>query len=391
VIARAKAVTQTLPPLDPLEVSSGLAFGPRREPPTEADPQPSAPPAETLEEILLEALQQPPLVVAFSGGRDSSAILAKATQVARANGFEDPIPLTLRFPGASRTSEEHWQELIIRHLGLENWSRRRVDDELDALGPIATEVLRRYGVHWPPNAHILKLLLDPAAGGSLLTGNGGDELFLPWPGHRIALLRHGRTLPRWSDIRPFVRSLVPSAALVRRSLNRGYFRLPWLTPAASRQVERSFAELVAQREGSWAEALEDHLNSRFLELGHAIAGAMAEDADVVLVEPFFDPRYVRAVYADAPREGFASRSLAMVRHFGDLLPPVVAARASKAVFTEVFCGPEMRIFAERWSGAGLDSSLIKPEALRHEWLAPIPDVRSLVAIQAAWLASERPS
>ncbi len=118
VIARAKAVTRRLPPLDPLEVSSGLPFGPRRAPPTEVDPRPSAPPAETLEEILLQALQQPPVVVAFSGGRDSAAILAKATQVARANGFEDPIPHTLRFPGAPRTSEEDWQELIIRHLGL---------------------------------------------------------------------------------------------------------------------------------------------------------------------------------------------------------------------------------------------------------------------------------
>ncbi len=276
-------------------------------------------------------------------------------------------------------------------MGFENWSQRHVDDELDALGPVATGVLRRYGVHWPPNAHIFKLLLEPAAGGSLLTGNGGDELFLPWPEHRIALLRRGRTLPRRSDIKPFVRSLVPSAALVRWSLYRGYFRLPWLAPAAARQVERSFAELVTKREGSWAEALEDHLNSRFLELGHAIVGAMAADADVALVEPFFDPRYVRAVYADAPREGFASREVAMVRYFGDLLPPIVAARASKAVFNEVFCGPEMRIFAERWSGAGLDSSLIEPEALRHEWLAPVPDVRVLVAIQAAWLASARPS
>ena len=364
-----------------------MTFGPRRVQTAEVDLQPTEGPRPTLEKILLGALQRTPCIVAFSGGRDSSAILAETTRVARAHGLEDPIPHTLRFAQAPRAQEGEWQELMIGHLDLQNWSKRDVTDELDALGPLGLGVLRRHGVHWPPNAHTFQLLLEPAAGGSLVTGNGGDELFHPWPGNRIALLRRGRTLPRRHDLRPFILSLLPSGFLVRRSIRRGRFRLPWLTAAAASPVERNLATLAWNLERSWAESLEKHLHGRFLELGLAITRALADDAGVRLVEPFFDPRYVRSVYLEAPPEGYGTRTAAMDHLFGDLLPRQVASRSTKAVFTEVFCGPETRRFAEEWTGSGLDPSLVEPELLRKEWLSPVPDLRSLVPIQAARLAS----
>ncbi|HEX8959452.1 MAG TPA: asparagine synthase-related protein [Solirubrobacterales bacterium] len=376
-----------IPQLEPLEVSSGMVFGRRRTPSGEVDREPGGDPRSVLERILLEALRRPPCIVAFSGGRDSSAILAEAVRVARAHGLEDPVPCTLRFGDAPRTAEEEWQELVIGHLRLGSWSRREVTDELDALGPIATDVLRRHGVHWPPNIHTFGLMFEVAAGGSLVTGNGGDELFSPWAGHRVALLRRGRALPRRADLRPLARALLPASLLARLSARRGRLRLPWLTPAATDRLSRTYATSLAGIERSWAEALEDYLDSRYLELGLAITGAMARDAGVALVEPFFDSRYVRSVGADAPPEGYASRGAAMARHFGDLLPPRVVGRATKAVFTEVFSGPETRRFAAEWDGSGVDLSLVDPEALREAWLAPVPDLRSLVPLQAAWLAS----
>ena len=78
---------------------------------------------------------------------------------------------------------------------------------------------------------------------------------------------------------------------------------------------------------------------------------MAEDAGVQLVEPFFDARYVRSVYEEAPLEGHPSRTAAMERLFGDVLPAKVSARDTKAIFTEVFRGPETRRFAEEWDGS----------------------------------------
>ncbi|HXR31561.1 MAG TPA: asparagine synthase-related protein [Solirubrobacterales bacterium] len=384
----AAAAIEALPQLDPLEVSAGMVFGPRRQPDPDVDRLwPIAGPRATLEEILLGALAKPPCVVAFSGGRDSSAILAEATRIARANGLEDPIPHTLRFGGAPRTDEVEWQEAVVGHLGLASWSRRDVGEELDSLGPLAQGVLLRHGVHWPPNVHTLQLMLEPAIGGSLVTGNGGDELFTPWVGHRMSLLRRGRARPRRYELRPLLRALLPRRLLAELWFRRDRYRLPWLVPDAARRIVRNVADELMGFDDSWPEALERYLGSRYLEVSQGLIAALGRDAGVEVVEPFFDPRYVRAVYSEAPAQGYASRSIVMERNFGDLLPEKVTRRSTKAVFTEVFTGPEVRRFAREWDGSGVDTSLIEPEKLRDMWLSPVPDLRSLVPLQAAWLAS----
>src|SRR4051794_5992486 len=51
-------------------------------------------PQRALEEALLPALQSGRCRVTFSGGRDSSVVLAGATDVARRLGLADPVPLT---------------------------------------------------------------------------------------------------------------------------------------------------------------------------------------------------------------------------------------------------------------------------------------------------------
>src|SRR5687768_13796753 len=53
---------------------------------------------EALEQAVLVGLMRPPCVVSFSGGRDSSAVLAIAAHVARREGLPLPIPVSLRFP-----------------------------------------------------------------------------------------------------------------------------------------------------------------------------------------------------------------------------------------------------------------------------------------------------
>jgi asparagine synthetase B (glutamine-hydrolysing) len=374
----------TVPELTPLEISSGVVTGRRRGPMAEVEGEPFAGPRETLEQLLLEALKRPPCVVAFSGGRDSSAILAAATGVARAHGLDDPIPFTLRFGEAPRTDESEWQEMVIRHLDLSDWNTRAVTDELDALGPLALGVLRRLGVHWPPNIHTFELLLAPAAGGSLVTGNGGDELFTAWGGHRWSLLRRGSALPRKADLKPLATAMLPTPILATRPR----FRLPWLRPKAAREVARLMAGDQKEFERDWAEANEVRLTSRYMELATAASAAMAANAEVCLVEPFFDSRYVRAVYADAPPQGYPTRTVAMERNFGDILPPQLPRRSSKAMFTEVFVGAETRRFAETWDGRGVDPELIDAEALRSRWLADRADIRTLVPLQAAWLGSQ---
>ena len=365
-----------------------MVFGERREPGQElAERGPAGNPREVLEGLVLRALKRPPCVVGFSGGRDSSAILAEATRVARAHGLDDPIPHSMRFSDAPRTVEDEWQEVTIRHLGLSSWSKRTLNDELDALGPIAIDVIRHHGVHWPANLHTFQCLLEPARGGALLTGNGGDELFTPWPGHRLSLLRSGRALPRSGDMRQLIRHTLPAPLLAEWWFRRGRLGLSWLRPTARRAAARGLARDSMRIERDWVAEVEGYLRSRYVEVITGTSAAMAARSDVHLVQPFLEPDYVRSVCRDAPRDGYPSRTVAMDRHFGDVLPEGVPARSTKAIFSEVFFGPRMRSFAAQWSGTGLDDSLVDAEKLRREWLAPKPQFCSLVPIQMAWLAS----
>ena len=134
-----------------------------------------------MENAVRPHLSRPPCIVSFSGGRDSSAVLAVATSVARREGLELPIPVSLRYANAPQTHEDEWQELVIRALGLQQWERLAMTDELEFLGPVWKEVLQELGVVWPVNAGVMHRPIIPLArGGSLLTGFPGDWLFGKW-------------------------------------------------------------------------------------------------------------------------------------------------------------------------------------------------------------------
>jgi asparagine synthase (glutamine-hydrolysing) len=337
---------------------------------------------------MLPALSRPPCKVAFSGGRDSSAILAIATYVARRHGLHDPIPLTFRYEEYPRTWEDEWQELMVRHLDIRDWEIVAIRAEFDVLGPTARDTLHRHGLFWPPNSYTMMPMFQAARGGSLLTGRGGDEVF-----HSLVKVK------KMTPIQ-IVRSLPPHRALMVGLVNyalplrwkilaqyhRG-LRFPWLRPAARREVRRRFVENSAQFQTGNRHPLERLDDSRYLELSRGTTSALAYDTNVELVEPFVDRRFFRAIMSETPEEGFPSRNAALQFYLGDLLPAAVAQRTSKAVHTESFWGPDSRDFAKGWDGTGLDPSLIDPDVLRSHWLRPRPDMRSAIPIQAAWLAS----
>ena len=70
-------------------------------------------PLEALEAAVLPALQRPPCLAMFSGGRDSSLVLAVASRVARREGLAEPIPTTQVFPDFPETDEARWQKLVL--------------------------------------------------------------------------------------------------------------------------------------------------------------------------------------------------------------------------------------------------------------------------------------
>jgi hypothetical protein len=93
------------PALSPLEVASGLVLDPRRSRARLPSVRQGTTPRAALEAAVLPALRRSPCLVSFSGGRDSSAVLAVAASVARREGLPLPIPATNRFPGARLTDE----------------------------------------------------------------------------------------------------------------------------------------------------------------------------------------------------------------------------------------------------------------------------------------------
>jgi len=341
---------------------------------------------EVLKDLLVPQLETDPCFVAFSGGRDSAALLSLATRLARQHGLPDPVPVTLRFENCPRAEETDWQEITIDHLGLERWEIVPISDELDPLGPVATAILRRHGLFWPSVAHRIAPLLEVARGHVIVFGTGGDETFSPWTPHRALQRLDVRGRPVSKAIKRAAFNLLPARLRVYVKLRRRR-HLVWLRPVARREVERRYRAMLRRRGLSWAEAIRGLPESRNFELTQAIFSAMARDADVSLVQPFFDLRFLRAMGESAPRLGFPSRATALQLHFGDVLPPKLLERTTKAVFDELHGGQWTREFAQAWDGSGLDPALIEPEVLRAEWLKPQPEYRSGTALNAAWLAT----
>jgi hypothetical protein len=343
-------------------------------------------PLAALEDAILPALARPPCLVTFSGGRDSSLVLAAAVRAARSEGLDPPIPITLRFSDAPQAEETAWQEQVIAHLGLEDWEVREVTEEADMLGPISTRVMRRHGVLFPANAFLHAPLFEAAAGGSLLTGYGGDHLFLTWRSSRLADMLAGRRRPVPRDGLRLAYATCPRP--LRRWRERRRIKPPppsWLRPTSRRAYVSTVATEFAQAPVTWSRWIRWRADRRDLACGRWTLGLLADDAGASVAHPLIDPRFVATLARVGGRTGFGDRTAAMRALFAAALPPGSLERASKARFDQVFWREPSRRFAESWEGSGVDADLVDPTALRREWLEPAPDHRSAMLLQSAWL------
>ena len=162
------------PALRPLDIAYGIPLGSDPVAPLERGPS-GVTPMEAISQVLAEALSRTPCLLSFSGGRDSSALLAAAVDVARREGLDLPVPATLVFPQSEDSNEDEWQAIVLRHLGVTEWERIEIHEEFDAVGPVATEALLRHGLLWPFNTHFHAPIVERAAGGSVVTGFGGTS------------------------------------------------------------------------------------------------------------------------------------------------------------------------------------------------------------------------
>ena len=379
--------------MTPLELVSGMVRGID---PT-ATPLPAAPPGLTtraaLEEVVRRALQRPPCVVSFSGGRDSSAILAVAAHVARREGLPLPIPVTLRFPGSPDAQEDSWQELVLRHLRIEDWVRLPFDDELDALGPYAQAVLERHGLLWPPNAHAHLPIAAQAPGGTVITGVGGDELLTPDPlCLRVNQVMGGQARLERRDVLRLAAFFGPKPirrAGMRHRL-RGVPPRPWLRSEAQRAVTDDEVNCLLAEPLRWDAAIDQAWwRTRYLRMGAFSLEQVASVYHTAVCNPFADAPVLAAIVREGGRTGFQSRTAAMQHLVGDLLPEQLTSRPSKAEFTGAFWNRHSAAFAAEWDGSGVDSDLVDVAKLRQMWLGMegTPDFRTLALLQSAWLAT----
>jgi asparagine synthase (glutamine-hydrolysing) len=374
-------------PLTPLEIASGLVGGEHSEPldwPERPDPTPRA----ALERCLLPALERPPCVVSFSGGRDSAVVLAVASAAARGAGLDPPIPSTHVFPGRPRSDEERWQRLVLDRLKLPRWERIELHDELDLLGPIAGPAIRRHGVLYPWNAYSQVPSLRVARGGTLLTGWGGDDLFTIRPvGSLLQPLRTGRR-PRTGDLRRLVLWSSPRPVR-RRVVERFGMRgtLGWLTPAARRAALAVWAEEYASEPRDWRRRLPWLAGRRDVALTRLSVGALAQDEGAAIAHPLWDPGFLAASARAWGPLGPASRTHAYRALAGDLLPREVIERRDKGWYGDTWIGPATRRFARAFEGAGLDRSLVDPAALRRTWSEDAGIAASAGLLQSLWLAA----
>lgn len=371
--------------LTPLERAAGLVAGPY----TDADPLPPAPdarsPRQVLEDVIAASLARTPCVVSFSGGRDSSSVLAIAVAVARREGLPLPVPVSLRFPGTPSTDETEWQELVIRHLGVTDWERIVIGAELDLLGDIACGCLRRHGLLWPPNAYFHEPIFRASRGGCVLTGLDGDGLFGAWRWEAAQSALSRRRALRPKDLLRVGLALVPPS-IRRIPLRRGPPPVPWLRPGARADFLRVWIGETAAEPRRWDRRMTWYHGRRYLRLARHSLGVIAAATGAEVSHPLAEPSFLAALAGAGGAAGLGGRTDLMRALFGDLLPDALISRPRKAEFGRALWLERARDFARDWDGTGVDATMVDPGELRRVWGTDNPWFGSITPLHAAWLA-----
>jgi asparagine synthase (glutamine-hydrolysing) len=380
-------MTEPLVVLSPLESALDDAIGVEREAPPLPDVPPELRPLQALEDAVRPALCRPPCFVMFSGGRDSSLVLAVALQVARREGLPLPIPTTQVFPEQPDTDETEWQELVLRHLGVRDRHVQVFHGELNLLGPAVRESIRRHGLVAPSGCHLVVPTFEEAAGGSVMNGMDGDGLFNggSFARARAVLLGHERPTLRT----PFIvaRGLSPRRLREVIARRRDPNRLLWLRPDAQEELAALDAAEMATEPLSWPGYVGWWARRRHVIGRRQALELLAKTHDVQIVQPLLDRRFAAAVAAHGGRLGEGRRARALKVVSEGLLPDEVLTRQSKADFTGANWSNDAREFIQGWDGSGVPTDIVDPEALRAEWVTERPDVRTGLLLQTAWVAS----
>ena len=341
-----------------------------------------------LDAVVTDAVANGPCYVLFSGGRDSSLVLALATRAARQLGVADPIPVTAVYPDDEPADESEWQDLVLEHLGVTERIVLPVTDERTTLGELATTHLRRRGLVWPEAVHTQPLFFAQLDRGTVLTGEGGDAFL---EGQRITpvyLLRLSRRLPSPALLRAAGSALAPPALALRVARKRfsDTEYLPWLRPPARELMAAE--DVLIRGPLRWDDAIWVIHRLRANRLALDNADVSAAEYGLTLRHPLAETSVIAALAAEGGVWGFRGRTNLFRRLGADLLPDAILARRSKAAFNASRWGEREQVFVRDYSGGAFDPEYIDEDRLRAEWLSPRPHPVTHFLAQIAWLHHE---
>jgi asparagine synthetase B (glutamine-hydrolysing) len=335
--------------------------------------EPLGPPGKVLDRLtaaVLPALARPPCLVSFSGGMDSSFVLAGAIHAARENGLPEPIPITWRFTRAPAADETQRQRAVVAALRVRSHVVLEAGDDLDLIGPVATGFLAGFGLRMPSNLYVHLPLIAAAAGGSLLTGVGGDQVLFGHP-------------PQPQSLRGRLRRATPPPVLATRMRWRGDL-FPWLTATASRRQTARWLAERRDRPASGLPRMRYNATRRAVATTVAAFDEMGLVHDAVVRHPFLDPA-VQAALAGVldDRPGLRRHELLTAASAG-ILPAVVTALHPKARFDEAFIRPATARFIRRAPDPDHLPPGVDVRALRRFWAANPLSTRTAPLIQHMW-------
>jgi hypothetical protein len=355
--------------------------------------RPRAPRAASLADacarVWSNSFERGPCYIPFSGGGESSMWLATATRYARRNGHDDPIPLTLSYPGLATAEELHVQERVVAQLGLEDWQRVEPDESLDLIGPVATATLARTGPIWPANAYVMTPLVEAARDGVFVFITGLADFFAWWRWAPLVSLIERRCRPTRRELALLGTVLMPVSLRARAAGRRGIPpTMPWLRPAAEREALSLLRRRAAGAPLRFDRATTAQLTHRCFDGAAGTLTAICQAFGTTIDQPLREPGVVESFAGAGGWRGFPGLKAMLLAMCGDLLPPELLGRLPGADLTRVFFGDQSRQFAANWTGAGLDDSVVDADALRRNWLSDTPDPRTACLLQYAWLTEE---
>jgi asparagine synthase (glutamine-hydrolysing) len=292
----------------------------------------------------------------LSGGLDSSAIAGVATPLSTARNVALRA-LALRFPGRACDEGRHISA-VARHTGMPLETLDMVPATAEAYRIEAASAL---DMPQYPNG----IMLDPLRAASrragarvVLTGYGGDDWLTGSPAHTTDLLRRGRLIAAWRQLRADARlpgrgysvlglasgavaPLLPDSvrATIRR-LRRRPPRFAWLRPEFRRRtgvddrIGPERAEGFRSAEQAEMHAVATHVATM---IGDELDERAAAAAGIEQRHPFNDRRVAQFALALPPCQRWAGGETKVVlrraMRLGRFVPESVLARDDKAEFS----------------------------------------------------------